>query len=184
MLCRNTLLWIQWLRKDSPQAHDLPAKGHKLMIQKLINDSLVSSWGWMVNEQTGWPLLMIWISFFEHSLHAATYSERSGAAHRGEGEGKHPSLFFPASQMEKQFITLSDSLSKTDMIKNNIKWIMFSSDWYHYNCQPDFCRQETRTNKNTHTHFVGVRQTHRRGNFMPVCLSNMSPLPAPDGSPS
>lgn len=34
---------------------------------------------------------------------------------------KFSSLFFPASQMEKQFITLSDSLSKTDMIKNNIK---------------------------------------------------------------
>lgn len=39
-------------------------------------------------------------------------------AERGK---KFSSLFFPASQMEKQFITLSDSLSKTDMIKNNIK---------------------------------------------------------------
>lgn len=29
---------------------------------------------------------------------------------------------------------------------------MFSSDWYHYNCQPDFCQHDTRTNKNTHTH--------------------------------
>lgn len=86
-------------------------------------------------------------------------SEQSGATRSREGEGKHPSLVFSASQMEKQFITLSDSLSKTDMIKNNIKWIMFSSDWYHYNCQPDFCRRETRTNKNTHTLWGWDRHT-------------------------
>lgn len=101
-----------------------------------------------------------------------------------EGGGKHPSLFLSASQMEKQFITLSDSLSKTDMIKHNIKWIMFSSDWYHCNCQPDFCQSEMCTNKNAHIHFVGMGQTHRSCNFMPVWLSNMSPLPAPDGSTS
>lgn len=36
-------------------------------------------------------------------------------------EGEHLSLFLCASQMEKRFITLSDSLSNTDMIKHNIK---------------------------------------------------------------
>lgn len=36
-------------------------------------------------------------------------------------EGEHPSLFLRASQMEKRFITLSDSLSNADMIKHNIK---------------------------------------------------------------
>lgn len=64
------------------------------------------------------------IFFPEHSVHAATYFEQSGATHCREGKKKKKkfsSLFFPASQMEKQFITLSDSLSKTDMIKNNIK---------------------------------------------------------------
>lgn len=154
------------------------------MIRKLINDSLVFWWGWLKNELTGWPLLIIRISVLWR--HAAHYCGRSSAARSGEGEDECPSLFLAASETEKQFITLSDSLSKTDMIKNNIKWIMFSSDWYHYNCQPDFCQHDTRTNKNTHahTHFVGMRQTHRRGNFMPVCLSNMSPLPAPDGSTS
>lgn len=119
--------------------------------------------------------------FYEHSPHAATYSEQSGAKER-EQANIPPSSLLPLRR-KKQFITLSDSLSKTDMIKNNIKWIMFSSDWYHYNCQPDFCRQRV-AHKQEHTHFVGVRQTHRRGNFMPVCLSNMSPLPAPDGSTS
>lgn len=83
----------------------------------------------------------------------------SGATHCREEEGKDPSLLLPASQMEKQFITLSDSLSKTDMIKNNIKWIMFSSDWYHYNCQPDFCGQEMRINKNARTFWGWDRHT-------------------------
>lgn len=36
-------------------------------------------------------------------------------------EGEHPSLFLCASQTEKPFITLSDSLSNADMIKHNIK---------------------------------------------------------------
>lgn len=36
-------------------------------------------------------------------------------------EGERPSLFLCASQMEKRFITLPDSLSNTDMIKHNIK---------------------------------------------------------------
>lgn len=36
-------------------------------------------------------------------------------------EGEQPSLFLCASQMEKRFITLPDSLSNTDMIKHNIK---------------------------------------------------------------
>lgn len=120
------------------------------MIRKLINDSLVFWWGWLKNELTGWPLRIIRISVLW--MRAANYCEASSAARSGEGEGECPSLFLAASQMEKQFITLSDSLSKTDMIKNNIKWIMFSSDWYHYNCQPDFCQHDTRTNKNTHTH--------------------------------
>lgn len=159
MFCRNALLWIQWLKRGSTQAHDLPTKGHKLMIQKSINDSLVFSWGWMENEQTGWPLLMIWISC-EHSLHAATYSERCGATQRRKAN--IPPFSSLPLRWKKQFITLSDSLSKTDMIKNNIKWIMFSSDWYHYNCQPDFCRQETRTNKNTHTLCGGETDTQTR----------------------
>ncbi len=124
--------------------------------------------------------------FYEHSLRAATDPEPSVAKHSREREKANipPSSSLLPLRRKKQFITLSDSLSKIDMIKNNIKWIMFSSDCYHYNCQPDFCQQATCTNKNSHTHFVGVRQTHRRGNFMPVCLSNMSPLPAPDGSTS
>lgn len=62
--------------------------------------------------------------------------------------------------MEKQFITFSDSLSGTDMIKNNIKWVMFSSDCYHCNCQHDFCGQDTCTNKSIHIHFWGVRDRH------------------------
>lgn len=45
----------------------------------------------------------------------------NGATHCREGERNSRSLILPASEMEKQFITLSDSLSKTDMIKNNIK---------------------------------------------------------------
>lgn len=134
---------------DSLQAHDLPTKGHKLMIQKLINDSLVSSWWWMENEEAGWPLLITWISVL-WTLATCCILLRAKWCNR-EGAGKHPSLFSSASHTEKQFITLSDSLSKTDMIKNNIKWIMFSSDWYHYNCQPDFCRQRV-AHKQEHTH--------------------------------
>lgn len=99
-------------------------------------------------------------------------------------------LFLSASRTEKQFITLPDSLSETDTIRNNIKWIMFSSDWYRYNCRPDFCQrgggahkqERARVCARTHARtFAAMGQTHRRRNFMPVCLSNMSPLPAPDG---
>lgn len=158
MLCGNTLVWIQWLKRDSTQAHDLPTKGHKLMIQKLINDSLLSSWGWMENEQSGWPLLIIWISVLWTLAACCNLLRAKWCNTQQRGKNVPPS----ASQMEKQFITLSDSLSKTDMIKNNIKWIMFSSDWYHYNCQPDFCRQETRTNKNTHTLCGGETDTQTR----------------------
>lgn len=76
---------------DSPQAHDLPTKGHKLMIQKLINDSLVSSWWWMENEQAGWPLLITWISVL-WTLAACCNLLRAKWCNR-EGAGKHPSLF-------------------------------------------------------------------------------------------
>lgn len=49
-------------------------------------------------------------------------TQREVVQHSAEWEKANvPPSFSPASQMEKQFITLSDSLSKTDMIKNNIK---------------------------------------------------------------
>lgn len=100
--------------------------------------------------ETGWPLRMIWMSFY-WALAACSNLPGARSPPTNCREGEDPSFLSSGSQMEKQFITLSESLSETDMIKNNIKWIMFSSDWYHYNCQPDFCGQETCTNRNTHT---------------------------------
>lgn len=85
-------------------------------------------------------------------------AKRCKTQQRGRKQTSLPLLPLPLRR-KKQFITLSDSLSKTDMIKNNIKWIMFSSDCYHYNCQPDFCRQEKRTNKNTHALWGWDRHT-------------------------
>lgn len=107
--------------------------------------------------------------FYKHWPHTAGCSEQCNTRRRGEKASNPPSSF-SASQMEKQFITLSDSLSETDMIKNNIKWIMFSSDWYHYNCRPDFCQHEALTNKNTHTHTHSLWGRDRHTDAVISCL--------------
>lgn len=96
-------------------------------------------------------------------------------------------LFLSASRTEKQFITLPDSLSETDTIKNNIKWIMFSSDWYRYNCRPDCCQRGGGvTNKSagvhTRTHVLRRRGSHTDAAISCLCAWVICPpLPAPDG---
>lgn len=138
------------------------------MIRKLINDSLVSSWGCVKNEL---KLTTTW------SRRAPVSCRRRLQSCTPRSRTKPPSLFLSASRTEKQFITLPDSLSETDTIKNNIKWIMFSSDWYHHNCRPDFCqrggrsqtRAPARARARTQTHTLWGRGRHTDAAISCLC---------------